>query len=105
MTKNRLLWAGLVAGACSGWSAAGWAVDEVGAADDSLAEVVVTAEKRSESQQSVPLSMTTFSSAALQEKSINDFLRLRHQGTQSRVRLYGGRCGNRAHDLDSWHLG
>ena len=73
MTKNRLLWAGLLAGACSSWSTAGWAADEVAASNDSLAEVVVTAEKRSESQQSVPLSMTTFSSAALQEKSINDF--------------------------------
>ena len=73
MTKNRLLWAGLLVGACSSWSAAGWAADEVVASTDSLSEVVVTAEKRSESQQSVPLSMTTFSSAALQEKSVNTF--------------------------------
>ena len=74
MTKNRLLWAGLIAGACCSWSAPGWAADETAAAsNDSLAEVVVTAEKRSESQQSVPMSMTTFGSAALQEKSINDF--------------------------------
>ena len=73
MTKNRLLWAGLLVGACSSWSAAGWAADEVVASSDSLSEVVVTAEKRSESQQSVPLSMTTFSSAALQEKSVNTF--------------------------------
>ena len=72
MRQNRLLWAGMIAGACWSWSATGWAADET-ASDDSLAEVVVTAEKRSESQQSVPLSMTTFGSAALQEKSINDF--------------------------------
>ena len=73
MTKNRLLWAGILAGAYSSWSAAGWAADEVVASSDSLSEVVVTAEKRPESQQSVPLSMTTFSSAALQEKSVNTF--------------------------------
>jgi outer membrane receptor protein involved in Fe transport len=50
----------------------------VAAADDDstsagLTEVVVTAQKRSESQQSVPLSITTFGSAQLQEKSINNF--------------------------------
>jgi len=38
-----------------------------------LETITVTAEKRSESEQSVPLSLTTFSSAALQEKSINNF--------------------------------
>jgi outer membrane receptor protein involved in Fe transport len=38
-----------------------------------LEEVVVTAQKRAEGEQSVPLSMTTFGSAALQEKSINTF--------------------------------
>lgn len=38
-----------------------------------LDEVVVTAEKRSENAQSVPLSMTTFSGAALEQKAINTF--------------------------------
>jgi iron complex outermembrane recepter protein len=38
-----------------------------------LEEITVTAQKRSESQQNVPLSMTTFSNVALQEKSINTF--------------------------------
>src|SRR6202046_5168463 len=38
-----------------------------------LEEITVTAQKRSERQQNVPLSMTTFSSAALQEKSVNTF--------------------------------
>ena len=38
-----------------------------------LEEITVTAQKRSESQQNVPLSMTTFSSVALQEKSVNTF--------------------------------
>src|ERR1700691_5117279 len=38
-----------------------------------LEEVTVTAQKRSESQQNVPLSMTAFSSAALQQKSVNTF--------------------------------
>src|ERR1700682_5228676 len=50
---------------------AAYAADE--AQPNVLEEVVVTAQKRSEGEQSVPLSMTTFGSAALQEKSINTF--------------------------------
>ena len=77
MSKNKLqlTGVGVLAGAlCVGGSATVWAAEETAAASsDALAEVVVTAQKRSESEQSVPLSMTTFSSAALQEKSINDF--------------------------------
>ena len=38
-----------------------------------LEEIIVTAQKRSESEQNVPLSMTTFSGVALQEKAINTF--------------------------------
>jgi iron complex outermembrane receptor protein len=73
--KLQLTGVGVLAGAlCVGGSATVWAAEETAAASsDALAEVVVTAQKRSESEQSVPLSMTTFSSAALQEKSINDF--------------------------------
>jgi outer membrane receptor protein involved in Fe transport len=39
----------------------------------SLDEIVVTAQKRSESAQSVPLSMTTFGAAALEEKAVATF--------------------------------
>lgn len=39
----------------------------------SLEEIVVTATKRAESEQSVPLSMTTFGGFALQEKAIETF--------------------------------
>jgi outer membrane receptor protein involved in Fe transport len=38
-----------------------------------LEEVIVTAQKRAETEQSVPLSITTFSSEALQAKAINNF--------------------------------
>ena len=38
-----------------------------------LEEVIVTAQKRSESEQSVPMSITTFSSTALQQKAITEF--------------------------------
>src|ERR1700742_3037696 len=38
-----------------------------------LEEVVVTAQKRAESEQSVPMSMTTFGSVALEQKAINNF--------------------------------
>ncbi|HXE54948.1 MAG TPA: TonB-dependent receptor [Tepidisphaeraceae bacterium] len=46
---------------------------DTAAASTELETITVTAEKRSESEQTVPLSMTTFSSAALQAKSINNF--------------------------------
>jgi outer membrane receptor protein involved in Fe transport len=69
MTIARITLAGahvlLIAGA------AAHAADE--AQPNVLEEVVVTAQKRSEGEQSVPLSMTTFGSAALQEKSISTF--------------------------------
>ena len=74
MLKNKLLAVtSVLAAVVSVWHGKVVAAEEAPAASDGLAEVVVTAQKRSESQQSVPLSMTTFGSAALQEKSINTF--------------------------------
>ncbi len=46
---------------------------DTAASSTELEQITVTAQKRSESEQTVPLSMTTFSSAALQEKGINNF--------------------------------
>ena len=46
---------------------------DTAASSTELEAITVTAEKRSQSEQTVPLSMTTFSGAALQEKSINTF--------------------------------
>ena len=43
------------------------------AAAKGLEEIVVTAQKRSETEQSVPMSMTTFGGAALEQKAINTF--------------------------------
>jgi len=43
------------------------------AAAGELEEITVTAEKRAESQQNVPMSMTTFGAVALQEKAIVNF--------------------------------
>jgi outer membrane receptor protein involved in Fe transport len=70
MPKNFLLCAGLAA-AFVPWHA--FAADTGAAASSELEEITVTAEKRAESQQNVPLSMTTFSSAVLQQKEINTF--------------------------------
>src|SRR6185312_16686718 len=39
-----------------------------------LQEVIVTAEKRSENEQTVPMSITTFGSTALQQKAITQFV-------------------------------
>src|SRR5256884_8367721 len=58
------------------WLAAAGAADaaaEPTSQAGGLEEVTVTAQKRSENQQSVPMSMTTFSSAALEQKSSIDF--------------------------------
>src|SRR5271165_1843472 len=49
-----------------------FALDAAGASGE-LEEITVTAEKRAESQQNVPLSMTTFSAGALQAKAIYNF--------------------------------
>jgi iron complex outermembrane receptor protein len=46
---------------------------DTAASSAELETITVTAEKRSETEQSVPLSMTTFSGAALQQKEINTF--------------------------------
>ena len=70
MPKNFLLCAGLAA-AFVPWRA--FAADTAAAPSSELEEITVTAEKRSESEQNVPLSMTTFSSAMLQQKEINTF--------------------------------
>lgn len=40
---------------------------------EALEEIVVTAQKRSQTEQSVPMSMTTFGGAALEQKAINNF--------------------------------
>jgi outer membrane receptor protein involved in Fe transport len=47
--------------------------DTAPAAPSELEEITVTAEKRSESAQNVPMSMTTFGAAALAQKDINSF--------------------------------
>jgi hypothetical protein len=38
-----------------------------------LEEITVTAQKRAESQQNVPMSITTFGAVALEQKNISDF--------------------------------
>jgi iron complex outermembrane recepter protein len=71
----RIFWAaGLTAGI--GIAAAGSALADAAApaaSKEGLVEVIVTAQKRAESEQSVPLSMTTFGSVALEQKAITDF--------------------------------
>jgi iron complex outermembrane recepter protein len=49
------------------------ALADAPAATGELEEITVTAQKRAESEQNVPMSITTFSSAALESKSINTF--------------------------------
>jgi hypothetical protein len=68
--KNCLAWVGVVSMIASvRVLAAGTAAP----ASNELEAITVTAQKRSESEQTVPLSMTTFSAAALEQKEINTF--------------------------------
>ena len=68
-SKNILRWIG-VAAAIAPWYVI---AAETSEASGELEEITVTAQKRAESQQNVPLSMTTFSSTALEQKSISTF--------------------------------
>jgi iron complex outermembrane recepter protein len=67
--KNCLAWVGVAAiiGPLRVFAA------DTAAPSNELETITVTAQKRSESEQSVPLSMTTFSGAALQQKEIKTF--------------------------------
>src|SRR5215813_4874788 len=67
-----------IIGSLQGFVAIVAVVSSAGAAETSqpgegLAEIIVTAQKRSESEQTVPLSMTTFGTAALEQRAITTF--------------------------------
>ncbi len=63
----------LIAGVWLAAAGAAHAAAEATSQSGGLQEVIVTAEKRAESEQTVPMSMTTFTAATLQQKAINDF--------------------------------
>ena len=63
----------LIAGMWLAASVAANAATEATSQPGGLEEVIVTAQKRSESEQSVPMSITTFSAASLQQKAITEF--------------------------------
>jgi outer membrane receptor protein involved in Fe transport len=68
-----------IAKGCLAWAGAAALISprlvlaDTPAATGELEEITVTAQKRAESEQNVPMSITTFSSAALEAKSINTF--------------------------------
>jgi iron complex outermembrane recepter protein len=70
ISKRCLAWVGIVAMV---GPLRVFAAEAAAAPAGELEEITVTAEKRAESQQNVPLSMTTFGSVALQEKAIYNF--------------------------------
>jgi len=71
--KNKYLLCRVAGGLLFLLGAQGIAADKPAPNASALDEIVVTAQKRSESEQSVPLSMTTFGGVALEEKSIKTF--------------------------------
>ena len=71
ITKKYLLLTGIAA-YLGPWCALALADTEPAAAGQ-LEEITVTATKRSESEQNVPMSITTFGAVALEQKDINSF--------------------------------
>src|ERR1700758_3133654 len=63
----------LIAGVWLAAAAAANAATESTSQPAGLEEVIVTAQKRSENEQTVPMSITTFSANTLQQKAITDF--------------------------------
>jgi iron complex outermembrane recepter protein len=63
--------AAILGGASCGASAAGVAPDSAAAASDSLEEIVVTAQRRTENMQDVPISMQAFTAQALQQLNVS----------------------------------
>jgi iron complex outermembrane recepter protein len=72
MTTSIMRFVGAVGVLLAAFSAAQTALAD-SSAGGGLLEVVVTAQKRSENEQTVPMSMTTFSGVALEQKAINNF--------------------------------
>src|SRR5215469_11110169 len=62
-----------IAGVWLAAAAAANAATESTSQSSGLEEVIVTAQKRSESEQTVPMSITTFSASTLQQKAITEF--------------------------------
>lgn len=69
ISTNCFAWAGVAAmiGSLRVFAA------DTAAPSNEVETITVTAEKRSESEQTVPLSMTAFSAVALQQKAVVDF--------------------------------
>src|ERR1700752_2183690 len=63
----------LTAGVWLAAAVAANAATESSSQSGGLEEVIVTAQKRSENEQTVPMSITTFSANTLQQKAINNF--------------------------------
>ena len=62
--------AGMGAAICGAGAGTAHAAETTAASTEGLQEVIVTAQKRAENVQSVPLSITTFESQELQQKAI-----------------------------------
>ena len=100
ISKNCLAWAGVAAmiGSLRVFAA------DTAAPSNELETITVTAEKRSETEQSVPLSMTTFSAAALQQKEINTFFDYATKVPNLAFAPTGDGVGTAPHGLDPRHL-
>lgn len=70
---SRIVFATLSGAICATWSVAPLSAD-LGDSIGQLAEIVVTAEKRSENLQSVPMSIVSLGSAELQTRAVESFM-------------------------------
>lgn len=73
--------ASLLVGTCIGFSPAAWAqsADETASSDTGLDTIVVTARRREESQQSVPIAVSALSGDVIAKKGVSDFIQLSRQ--------------------------
>ncbi len=62
---------------------------EAPAEGDQLAEIVVTAQKRAESLQTVPLSITTFGTQELKDRAVENFMDYATSVPESGIRCLG----------------
>jgi outer membrane receptor protein involved in Fe transport len=76
IVRRLLLWMAVLLGSCPPGAYAAGTADTASEEQGALAEIVVTAQKRSESLEKVPLSVVAVTAATLEEAGVEDFSQL-----------------------------
>jgi len=83
--KSRFLGASCVAALLAAWGSAAVAAEVAAQADDGSEEVVVTAQKRSERVQDVPIAISTLSAGEIEDRHITNLLDLNNIAPNMRI--------------------